>query len=525
MGTLSFKNKIYFFKPSTVNAGDAASERNLAKSAGFQFDSENKVYWTSQTREAIKLRAYADLTAKENFDQLSRVKMKLPERLLYPKGKKPRPYQATGAWHILSHNWSYLADDPGLGKTIQFIIARNSAPGATLIVCPPSLTNNWLRECKKWGVSKTSIKIINSKSEMKDFFAEIVIVPDTLLDRKEILNTLALIPWEWLAVDEVHRFKEIRTNRTQAVFGRIDQDDEDTAWLPLYKLARRVCVMSGTPMPNARPIELYPVLNALAPETIDYRDYQDYSTYYCEGYESRYGLVNTGVSNLAELRARVRESFMLRRLKKDVLKELPPKTRQLIFLDHPSKKLKAWEMSAIDQYDVTEIVENGDNPVGELATLRKEVGLAMVKPGAEFIRDALESDTKKKILVFCWHREVIDKLKAQLIGYKPLVIDGRVDGKRKDDIVRRFQTEKNYRLAILQIEAGGVGHTLTEASRVIFLEPSWVDSTNGQAEDRAHRYGQKDHVLSQYLVSSGGFMEYLLSKVFKKEKNNDEFMS
>lgn len=519
MGTLSFKNKMYFFKPSGLE------DQKLATKAGFQLDPETKSYWTSHTREAIKLRKYADITAKENFDQLSRVKMKLPGSLSCPTHLTPRPYQIAGAWHILSHNRTYLADDPGLGKTIQFIIARNSAPGKTLIISPPSLCNNWESECRKWGSKKTSIKIITPESTDRDYFAEIVILPDTLLDRPIVLNMLSLFPWEWLAVDEVHRFKDIKTTRTQALFGRVGIEDDDSAYVPLYQLAKRVCVMSGTPMPNARPIELYPVLNALAPDTIDYLNYTDYSYRFCDAYETRYGLVNTGVSDMAELRARVRGSFMLRRLKKDVLKELPPKTRQIIFLDQTNKRMKKWEREAIETYDINEIVYNGDNPVGELATLRKEVGLSMVKPGAEFIREALESDTKKKMLVFCWHREVIDKLKAQLQGYKPIVIDGRVDGAQKHDLVRRFQSNKNYRLGILQITAGGVGHTLTEASRVIFLEPSWEDTTNGQAEDRAHRYGQKDHVLCQYLVSKGGFMEYLLSKVFKKEKHNAEFMA
>lgn len=515
MGKLNFKNKTFFFHTHQHE------EKILAKLSGFKFDSEGRVWWSTHPKRAIKLRKFADLETEKYFKKLLIKTMPLPERLVYPKHLKPRKYQLSGAIHILTTNPSALGDDAGLGKTITAIIALNSDFGRCLVLCPPSLKYNWERELKKWCVHKAAISVIEGKSEFDNYNADIVIVPDSIIGRDDVRTALSLQIFRWLFIDEAHRFANWETERTKALYGSNNPLDDESKFLPVIDLADRVHPMSGTFMPN-RPKELFPMFTALAPEVINFMGWHEYAMKFCEGYQTRHGVEGNGASNLDELKE-IRKKFILRRRKKDVLTELPPKTRQIIFLDRASKKVEAYAKEQLGEIDIDDLVGD-DNPLGDMATLRRLAGEDIVKPAANFVREQLEG-SDEKIVVFTWHKSVLKELGELLREYSPLLMPGGLDNKRKDEIVQKFQADSKKRLIILNLEAGGVGHTLTAASRVIFAEYSWVPGKNEQGEDRIHRMGQKENCFAQYLVAKGSFSEHMLNRVFEKEENVETVMN
>jgi SWI/SNF-related matrix-associated actin-dependent regulator 1 of chromatin subfamily A len=150
-----------------------------------------------------------------------------------------------------------------------------------------------------------------------------------------------------------------------------------------------------------------------------------------------------------------------------------------------------------------------------LATYLRLLGEYKLKYVLPFIESLLE-DTKESILIFAVHKETIAKLEQALAKYEPLIITGSVPKAKRHGIVKEFQTNPKRRLFMGNIQACGVGFTMTKATRVLFVEFSWVDGENSQASDRAHRIGQGQSVLVQYVVLKDSFdrqrMERLLMK-------------
>jgi SWI/SNF-related matrix-associated actin-dependent regulator 1 of chromatin subfamily A len=135
---------------------------------------------------------------------------------------------------------------------------------------------------------------------------------------------------------------------------------------------------------------------------------------------------------------------------------------------------------------------------GFISELRKMLGLSKVKASVQVIKDMLE-DTDK-LVVFTWHKDVATELCQALQDYGPQKIVGDTPNQRRHEIVNMFQTDKTTRVLVANIQAAGVGLTLTKASKVVFVEPSWVPSDNDQAISRVHRIGQERPVQAFFLV-------------------------
>lgn len=503
---------------------DDIGDVRKAQSLNFVRSEKPREWFTTSIERAIKLRAYADDSALNIFKNASLRSFKSPESLVIKKGVKLRPYQVEGVKFILSQNRTYLADDPGLGKTIQAINAVNTMPGKTLIICPPSLRFNWAHEIRAFGVDPDApICMVNAETKKAEIAgATFTICPDSLIERANIRTMIAGFNFRWLFVDEAHRFKEEASARTRALLGVL-RNEYSQDFKPIVDCALRVCLLSGTPMPN-KPIELFSPLKKLAPSEIDYMSFFDFA----KRYQSAAMFNNTirmGASaNLDELNARFYRRFALKRFKKDVLKDLPEKTREIIFLDGASKRAVEYTKDVLTRYKLQDFIDDSTapfkSPLGSLAEIRAEIGKTKTVEASEFIRDILHN-TKEKVIVFAWHKEVIQALEKRLRSFYPLVIDGGVSSQVKDERVRKFQNEKAHRLIIGNITAMGVGHTLTAAQRVVIVEPSWESGANEQAEDRAHRIGQKGNVFCQYLVLRGTLDEYVLTRVFEKQEDID----
>jgi SWI/SNF-related matrix-associated actin-dependent regulator 1 of chromatin subfamily A len=232
---------------------------------------------------------------------------------------RPFDFQENAVAHALTRSRSYLALDPGLGKTICAALLHLKLERQSMVyVCPPFLMGNVSDEFKKWC---PNIKISRMDGGEYDALADLVLVADSILARPENVKAVKALGAKSyvLIVDEAHRFKALKAKRTKALF--------------FCSLAfHKVVFMSGTPMPN-RPIELWPVLRYAAHDIIHQRNYVGYGIKYCAGWKSNWGWDFSGASNFKELAANLKKDFMLRIRKSEVLKELPPKTEGLVFFD------------------------------------------------------------------------------------------------------------------------------------------------------------------------------------------------
>jgi SNF2 family DNA or RNA helicase len=540
MGTLSYLNSKYYF------AASCGVERDEAMKAGLSFESDTLRWVTRSHAKARLLRRYADGSAERKLKNYFITDLTPPEFLIYPDHLAPRSWQVESAWHVLTRTPSYVADEAGLGKTATAIIAVNSSPGKTLITCPPYLRYNWLSELKTWlnikvlgaahinhGRSKphqwiqlTSPTFSIVESGDSDASADILILPDSLLTSPAIRSLLKRhAPFKWLIVDEAHRFKTDDAQRTKALVGD-EKEDGITA------LAERTVLLSGTPIPNGRPIELYPVLSRLAPESILHRSLEEYWKDFCGGksitrYEGQRAIVNRnlqGTSNLKQLRKELRRKFTVRHLKKNCLKELGPKTRQIIFLNEPGIGIKALEKEILTNHELEDLIGENYN-LGDIARYRREVGEVKQLPALRFIKDKLD-ETGEKIVVAAYHIETVNFLHKHLLkDYGALKIQGGMSAADKAEAVRLFQTKESRRVMVGNTLAMGLGNTLTKAPIFISVEPEWTPGTNEQMEDRIHRISQEKHVYCIYLVLRNSLDERMLHRALGKEENIQTVMN
>lgn len=243
----------------------------------------------------------------------------------------------------------------------------------------------------------------------------------------------------------------------------------------------------------------------------------------CNATQNGFGWDFSGASNLAELQDRLRQTCMVRRLKKDVLTELPAKVRSVIEL--PSEGLEAVSKEAVaaraheskivalkvavelskaegeDQYKaaVEAMREGMTASFTELAKLRHDTAIAKLPLVIEALTEELEE--VPKLLVFAHHRDVLEAIRDAFPG--AALVYGGMTGEDKMREVDRFQKRPDCRVFAGQFDAAGVGLTLTAASLVCFAEEDWVPGKISQCEDRAHRIGQKDCVMVKHLVLAG----------------------
>ena len=451
-------------------------------------------------------------------------------KLIGPSGLAYLPYQADGIRFAMGRDDSLIADEMGLGKTVQAIGVINQSPTAKsiLIICPKSLKANWANEWKKWDVKGLTVEYnLNGKA-----FPE----SDVVILNYDVVNKFRKVidsrHWDYLIVDECHYVKNKKSTRTKALLGH--------GKMPGVEADHRI-FLSGTPIMN-KPIEIWPLVEALDPDGLG-RNWTRFIKDYCNAYQERIAgrwVWNTdGASNLEELSERLRSSFMVRRLKKDVLTELPSKTRQIISLppNGDSKLVDAeWlaqrtedEVKAELRLAVEKARANPDKSFkdrvdelqmkyrvafSETAKARKAVALAKVPHVIEHVRNALDQGS---IVLFAHHLEVINSFYQAFIKDVPLgVITGKTSTNLRQEIVEQFQTG-DLKLIIAGLRAASEGITLTKSSHVIFAELDWNPAKMSQAEDRVHRIGQEDPVLVQHLVMDESLDASIADKLIRKQ--------
>ena len=263
------------------------------------------------------------------------------------------------------------------------------------------------------------------------------------------------------------------------------------------------------------------MLNWLNPS--EWPDYLAYGKRYCQGAPEF-----KGASNLEELQERLRGSLMIRRLKKDVLKQLPRKTRQTIVMQATFKEEKIALREEQDVMDELEALIAGQTLhcnvrllFSRISILRHRTALAKLPKVVEHIFDALEGE--EHLVVFTHHRDVLQGIQDELDlnDISNVVVTGSNSQKERHDAVWNFQNGLS-RVFLGTMGSAGVGLTLTQASTVIFAELDWTPATLSQAEDRLHRIGTKKNVLVQHCVLNGSIDARIAQVVIAKQKNFDK---
>ncbi|XP_008800330.1 SWI/SNF-related matrix-associated actin-dependent regulator of chromatin subfamily A-like protein 1 isoform X2 [Phoenix dactylifera] len=409
------------------------------------------------------------------------------------------PFQREGVRFVLQHGGrALLADEMGLGKTIQAIAVAACIHDdwPVLVITPSSLRLQWASMIQQWlnipssdilvvlsqygGSNRAGFKIVysNLKSAIHLDGLFNIISYDAV---PKIQDILLASEFKIVIADESHFLKNAQAKRTNAS-------------LPVLQKAQYAILLSGTPA-LSRPIELFKQLEALYPDV--YKNVHEYGNRYCRG--GFFGLYQ-GASNHEELHNLMKATVMIRRLKKDVLSQLPVKRRQQIFLDLNEKDMKQIRVlfrelelvkANIQACDSNEKIESlkvtQKNLINKIYNDSAEAKIPAV---LDYLNTVIEADCK--FLIFAHHQPMIDAIHQFLLKKKVgcIRIDGGTPSSSRQALVSDFQEKDNFKAAVLSIKAGGVGLTLTAASTVIFAELSWTPGDIIQAEDRTHRIGQ-----------------------------------
>ena len=314
-------------------------------------------------------------------------------------------------------------------------------------------------------------------------------------------------------VHNCHFIKSPAAQRTRVILGHHG----------VFDRCEHVYCLSGTPVVN-RPIEIYPLVSRLCPKSIDNMSMRQFGERFCEPTYNPFSkrLTYPGAKNMSELAQRLRSTCMVRRLKKDVLKLLPPKIRRAIYLDATSETKKLVERE-IEYHNAFLHGKFSLTTANESFRVRVQLGYLKVRPAIDYIKMLLE--TCDKVLVFGVHREPLARILAGLATYWPVIITGSTPMADRQRRVDFFQNAPECRVFIGAIDAAGVGYTLTSASHVVIVEADWRPGVNEQAEDRAHRIGQRDAVTVDYLVFGNSVDEKVLKVVQKKARSIDALLN
>ncbi|XP_063790026.1 SWI/SNF-related matrix-associated actin-dependent regulator of chromatin subfamily A-like protein 1 [Pseudophryne corroboree] len=414
------------------------------------------------------------------------------------------PFQREGVSFAISRDGRLLlADDMGLGKTIQAICiaAYYRTEWPLLVVSPSSVRFTWAEAFHRWlpSVKPDSVNVIVTGRDSQSSSLINIVSFDLLgkMDKQTTTNFKIII------IDESHFLKNVKTVRCKSA-------------MPLLKNAKRVILLSGTPA-MSRPAELYTQIAAVRPTF--FPRFHDFGSRYCDAKQMPWGWDYSGSSNLSELKLLLEESIMIRRLKSDVLSQLPAKQRKMVVIAAEGISMKTKAALAAAAKEMAQGFKSKVQEKEALLLFYNRTAEAKIQCVTEYIMDLLESG-REKFLVFAHHKLVLDSVCEELgkksVGF--IRIDGSTSSADRQSLCQKFQFSDKVSVAVLSITAANMGLTLSSADLVVFAELFWNPGVLIQAEDRVHRIGQTSSVNIHYLVAKGTADDYLWPMIQEKMK-------
>jgi len=456
----------------------------------------------------------------EGFNTLKSSKSRLPKL----QGVTLRDYQKEGVrWlkYLYDNNFGgCLADDMGLGKTVQaitllsFIYPKCKTP--SLIVMPRSLLINWQNELTKFNPNLSFYCYYESQRDVLKIKEHNVILTTYALVRNDI-ERLKDIKFDTIILDESQNIKNINSKISKAVM-LLESD---------HKFA-----LSGTPIENSlfELYSLYRFINSgLFRTTADFK--RDFAI----------PIQNDANEDIAKLLKAKITPFLLRRLKKDVLKDLPEKQEQIIYVEMDTEHKKFYEEKknyykqilgqqiAVNGIDKSKfVILQAFNDLRQIASapeLKSENHIVSSK--IENLFEMLEDIVLNghKVLIFANFLGSLDLIsaKAHEKNYEHLLMTGST--KNRQELVDKFQTNSDIKLFLMTLKVGGVGLNLTQADYVFIFDPWWNKAAENQAVDRAHRMGQQNKVFSYKMITKDTIEEKILELQMKKQDMTDMIIS
>ena len=502
--------------------------------------------WTRNADKAsdyIEEAAIADIKASK----AKNARLKMP--LTFGNNKlKPYPFQKAGIKYAIGKDSVLIGDEMGLGKTIQGMgIVEYKQAYPCLVMCPSIAKINWKREIEAWLPNRT-VQIINGGKGKEQYDTDFVIINYDIIAKRA--DGLVDAEFQSLIADESHYLKNGRSKRgkkaVDIVYGNKEEDlpkfkrvnEENT---PKKIIPLRI-LMSGTPIPN-KPFELVNQLRVIG-KLSQFGGFGGFTNRYCDPQPSRFGVDYSGSANIEELNKRMREKFMVRRKKKDVLTELPDKIQTVLnvnisnraeynravadvitfagelaikkqeFLDSLSELTEGEREERIDEYkkDKERSAERAKVLV-KIEVLKQVCVKGKMKSIKEWVNNFLET-TDEKLVIFAHHREVVDLLADE---FDALTIKGGSGYKNRQKAIDDFQMG-DTRVIVCSMLASGVAITLTASSNVLFVEQGWNPAQHDQASDRCHRIGQKNAVNVYYMNGRETIDEWIYDLIEQKRK-------
>lgn len=512
-----------------------AEKAGLTLSTTIRGPAGEKVYFTADQSKQPTFNPYAALEFYNEADERARARlqpligdyqdswsdgMDFGGSFPSPDGKDFMPYQLAGIDYALGRDHCIIGDEPGLGKTIQAIGLANAMDARrVLVVCPASIRLNWRREIHDWSTiprgTLATYPVVRGSSGVSDG-AHYVIVSYDLLRNAGIHAALRAIKWDLGIFDEGHYLKTPDAQRTRAVFsgGVVGSKFYDNG---LSKNIGKMVAMTGTPLPN-RPREAYTLSRGLNWESIDYMSWDVFTDRFNPSMMTQTGHNVEAKGRLPELNARLRCNLMVRRLKKDVLPQLPDKRYEMTYIEPDGAIRQVLAREALIDFDPKDLFSSDFTLDGTpISTLRREMGEAMVPRVLEYIRYLFDIVEHPKLIIYGHHRSVIAALMEGLQKYNPVVHQGGMSDKAKDDAKMAFIHMPTCRAFVAQLDTmEGVDGIQSVCDNGVFAEPAWTPGRNEQCVDRMHRIGQHQNVIAHFLLVEGSFNERVLNVVLSK---------
>lgn len=409
------------------------------------------------------------------------------------------PFQRTAVDFIESHGGrAILGDEMGLGKTIEALAWLDTHPEIEVVevFTPANVVGKWKEEVEKW--TSRSVGIVRTYQEEIDPAHSVHIASyNVMTHRWKEYRTLLREGSSLLIWDESHYLKGYRKKVRRVA-----------AALKLH--STYMLALSGTPFLN-KPIELFNILDMVQPGVWKIGSY---GTRYCGGFDHWAGPLR-GATHRSELKSRL-EEIMIRRLKRDVLDDLPPISRIVLPVDIRT-----------DDYKKAMRGINRTNAATKVTDAWHILGREKAKLAVEWVNDFFEQhEENKKLIIYAHHLDVIDYLKEGLLHYGTFSIDGRVPARRRDALIKGFQKGSRPRVAIIN-KAGGEGIDLfgvgdIDSSTILFVERQWTPALEEQAVSRLDRIGQANPVTAFYLLAVGTFDPRMDKQIAVKRKILDD---
>jgi SNF2 family DNA or RNA helicase len=441
-----------------------------------------------------------------------------------------RPYQERGvAWLAFLERWGLgacLADDMGLGKSVQFIVfllhlqEQNALEKPTLLVCPTSVMGNWQKEVKKFAPTIKVLEYHGDKRPKGKAFTEAVNKHDIVITSYALIHRdiklLKAIEWQIIVLDEAQNVKNSEAKQSQAV-----RQLETT-----FRIA-----LTGTPVEN-RLQELWSILDFLNPGYLGNKQF--FQRRFAMPIE-KYG----DTASLNQLRSLV-QPFILRRLKsdKDIIQDLPDKQEMTVFCGLTSEQATLYQQLVDESLVAIESAEglqrrgmilgllvklkqicNHPSQYLKLATLEKHHS-AKLQRLEEMLDEVLVEEDRA--LIFTQFAEWGKLLKPYLekkLGREIFFLYGSTSKKQREEMIDRFQHDpQGPPIMILSLKAGGVGLNLTRANHVFHFDRWWNPAVENQATDRVFRIGQTRNVQVHKFVCTGTLEEKINDMIESKKQ-------